>query len=101
MGVTLADCRIFQQIDITHFYCAGENATRIALCACGEEYSAAVSRGEGDVFTWGLGIAGQLSNGELSNRDHPTAMTAMATGSQRTGGSGMQPRPGASGHQYW
>jgi len=98
MGVTLADCRIFQQIDITHFYCAGENATRIALCACGEEYSAAVSRGEGDVFTWGLGIAGQLSNGELSNRDHPTAMTAMA----RKGREVLAcSQPSASGHQNW
>jgi len=72
-----SDYSYFQQIDIRKFSSAGESTTRIAFCACGEEYSAAVSRGEGNVFTWGLGIVGQLGNGQLSNQDTPTEVTAM------------------------
>lgn len=52
------------------------SGTPIAFVACGEEYSCAISYTR-QVFTWGLGIAGQLGNGELNNCSTPGLLSEL------------------------
>lgn len=69
----LDDCDRFVVIDSAH---------KFAYCACGEEYSAAISQkrpgAESDVFLWGLGIVGQIGDGNLENRASPTKVLALS-----------------------
>eukprot|EP01041_Mallomonas_annulata_P007795 gene7795-15945_t len=46
-------------------------AVSFAYVSCGEEFSLAITSDGKDVYTWGLGIAGQLGNGTLTNSTTP------------------------------
>ena len=46
------------------------NTIEIAFSACGEEYSACITR-DREVYTWGLGNVGQLGNGSFDNLTTP------------------------------
>ena len=63
-----------------------------AYCACGEEFSAAITRScpnpeqeqdqsvrpSSEVLVWGLGIAGQMGDGTLDNRTVPSQVRALS-----------------------
>ncbi len=55
---------------------AGLGTTPCSFCACGEEFSAVVTKTR-TVYTWGLGLAGQIGDGELENRSFPTKVNAL------------------------
>ena len=61
-----------------------DSAIKFAYCACGEEYSAAITvfqkllGTESEVFMWGLGIVGQIGDGDLQNRPSPTRVREMS-----------------------
>ena len=46
------------------------NSIEIAFTACGEEFSACITR-DREVYTWGLGNVGQLGNGKFDNSNVP------------------------------
>lgn len=50
--------------------------TLCAFAACGEEFSAVVTR-KRSVFTFGLGICGQIGNGALENQSVPTIVSGV------------------------
>ena len=55
------DVHKFEQVS---FFSGDADADKVvSLAACGEEFSAAVTRGKA-VYTWGLGVAGQLGDGQ-------------------------------------
>ena len=46
------------------------NPLEVAFVACGEEYSACITRHR-QVYTWGLGNVGQIGNGDFRNVNAP------------------------------
>ena len=100
---------------------AGDDPRPCALVACGEEFSLIVAR-DHSVFTFGLGIAGQMGDGNLEGYSRPHLVPELEGKKVRAhigntwwshhtsqwtgrpflaagGGRDLQPRPGAGRHR--
>jgi hypothetical protein len=51
-------------------------ATQCVFCACGEEFSVVIVQ-DRSVYTWGLGIAGQMGDGNTEDRAFPTKVVGL------------------------